>query len=99
MKFRKIIAIITALAMVLTAFSVSFAEEEDGQASLTSQAPAFTDLKDYLGMDHWAKAAIDKWSGYGIISGYEGKFRPDDSITRGELAVILDNMMDYQVAA
>jgi len=44
---------------------------------------------------HWAKAAIEKWSGLEIIQGADGCFRPDDSITRGETAVILDRVMKY----
>lgn len=92
MKRRKILAIITALTMIFGTFSMSFAAEET-DASVVS-TPVFTDVT-----DHWGKEAIEKWAGFGIINGYEGIFRPDDSITRGELAVILDNMMDYQAAA
>ncbi|NLA86159.1 MAG: S-layer homology domain-containing protein, partial [Clostridiales bacterium] len=49
--------------------------------------------------DHWAEEAIDKWSANGIIQGYDGKFRPEDPITRGELAIIIDRLMKYQTAA
>ena len=45
---------------------------------------------------HWGAEAIDRWSGEEILQGYSGQFRPDDPITRGELAVILDRLMDYQ---
>lgn len=45
---------------------------------------------------HWGEDAIDRWSGEEILQGYGGQFRPDDPITRGELAVILDRLMDYQ---
>lgn len=39
---------------------------------------------------HWAKEAIDKWSGYDIIKGYEnGGFKPNNPITRAELASLL----------
>lgn len=48
---------------------------------------------------HWAKTQIDRWSDYGVISGSDGQFRPDDSITRGEMAVIIDRVMKYQVKA
>lgn len=48
---------------------------------------------------HWAADAIYIWSNYGIINGNKGLFRPDEYITRGEIAIILDNMMDYQTAA
>ncbi|MCI5970179.1 MAG: polysaccharide deacetylase family protein [Oscillospiraceae bacterium] len=41
---------------------------------------------------HWAKADIEKLSQSGIIEGYEGKFCPDNFITRGEAAVILNRI-------
>ena len=56
-------------------------------------AAAFTDTA-----GHWAEPAINKWSQeYGIIQGYEdGTFRPDNSITRGAIAGILDRFMQFQ---
>ncbi|HVI40279.1 MAG TPA: S-layer homology domain-containing protein, partial [Anaerovoracaceae bacterium] len=92
MYIRKIFALILAIALVFGSFSFSFASEE--LKTTNSNAAAFTDLT-----GHWAAEAIYKWAGYGIINGFEGAFRPDNSITRGEMAVILDNMMDYQVKA
>ena len=49
--------------------------------------------------NHWAKDEITKWSDLGIIQGSDGLFRPSDQITRGEMAVILDRLMNYQVKA
>lgn len=48
---------------------------------------------------HWAENQVNIWSDYGVINGYDGLFRPDDSITRGEMAVIMDKVMKYQVSA
>lgn len=48
---------------------------------------------------HWAEAAIERWSGLEVILGFEGRFRPDDSITRGEMALILDRIFQYEEAA
>lgn len=45
---------------------------------------------------HWANAAIERWSDYGVLSGYNGQFRPSDPITRAELASVLDKVMRYQ---
>ena len=45
---------------------------------------------------HWAKAAIEIWSDRGIIEGDGGRFLPGNSITRGELAAILQRAMNYQ---
>ena len=46
--------------------------------------------------EHWAEAAINKWSDMDIIQGKDELFRPDDFITRGEFAVVMDRMMQYQ---
>ena len=48
---------------------------------------------------HWANAEIDKWSDFGVIKGSEGFFRPNDPITRAELAAILNRIMIYQQTA
>jgi len=58
-------------------------------------APVSAAFRDTGG--HWAEAAIDAWQGYGVVSGFDGAFRPDDPVTRAEFAVMLDNIMKYQV--
>ena len=70
------------LALMLTA----------GSLALPARA-AFTDTT-----GHWAETAITKWSEeYSIINGYEdGTFRPDNSITRGAFAGILDRFLQFQ---
>ena len=51
----------------------------------------FSDIK-----GHWAEQAIDRMSSYQIINGYNGLFRPNDLITRGEMAITIDGIMKYQ---
>ncbi len=66
-------------------------------AGLTvTNAAAFTDTE-----GHWAETAISKWSeNYGLITGYEdGTFRPDNSITRGAFAGILDRFLKFRTAS
>ena len=50
---------------------------------------------------HWAEQAISKWSEeYSIIQGYEdGTFRPDNSITRGAFAGIMDRFLQFREVA
>lgn len=48
---------------------------------------------------HWAQQAIDRMSNYQIIKGYNGLFRPNDPITRAEMAIIIDGIMKYQRGA
>ncbi|MCL2121784.1 MAG: S-layer homology domain-containing protein, partial [Clostridiales bacterium] len=48
---------------------------------------------------HWASEAIERWSDLGILKGSgDGLFRPDDLVTHGELAVILNRVMRYPPA-
>ncbi|MDR0917620.1 MAG: S-layer homology domain-containing protein [Oscillospiraceae bacterium] len=44
---------------------------------------------------HWANAAIERWSDLGVLLGSDGKFRPDASITRAELAAILNRVLKF----
>jgi len=60
-----------------------------------SAKSAFTDVPE----THWAKEQIETWSGYGVINGYDGKFSPDNKITRGDFAVVLNKLMAYDKAA
>lgn len=43
--------------------------------------------------DHWAEAAIEKWSSYGIIEGNGVSFDPDNAITRAQMATILSKTL------
>ena len=45
---------------------------------------------------HWAETEIDIWSDIGIIMGNDNNFRPDDSITRGEMAAVLNRILKYE---
>ena len=47
----------------------------------------------------WAEEAINRWHAAGVVRGDEGGFRPYDPITRGEMATVLNNLMDYQTVA
>ena len=39
---------------------------------------------------HWAKEMIEKWSEKEVLKGYEdGTFRPNGTVTRGELAAMI----------
>ena len=41
---------------------------------------------------HWAAAAVDRWSGYGVIQGDGTSFHPNDNVTRAEIAVIFSKL-------
>lgn len=48
---------------------------------------------------HWCEDKIEKWSNYGIISGGDGLFRPDDGITRAEMCVVVTRLTELGGAA
>ena len=61
-----------------------------------SYAPSFSDVPD----GEWYADYVSLCAGYGIINGYEdGTFRPDNSITRGAFAGILDRFLKFQTAS
>ena len=62
----------------------------------TSVLPGGVLAADFTDVDagHWAKAAIDRWSDYGIVSGDpDGGFRPSDSIKTSEAAKIFAELL------
>ncbi len=79
-----------ALALILTVITVVCNVPATGIA-------AETRYKDTSG--HWASAAIERWSEYGVLSGYDGRFRPEDPITRAEMAAVLRKVVGYAAAA
>lgn len=67
-------------------------------AAFMLTVPVFSaEFKDIEG--HWAENEIVKLSNADIVRGSEGYFRPDDKITRGELAVILDRVLKLDTEA
>lgn len=49
---------------------------------------------------HWAQSAIDRWSGYAVVNGYpDGSFQPNGSITRGEFATVVTNLLGLEYKA
>ncbi len=78
--FKRVLTTLLALLLIL------------GIAPMNAFA-AETRYNDTYG--HWAAPAIERWSDYGVLSGYAGLFRPDDSITRAEFATVLYKVIGY----
>ncbi|MBQ9972234.1 MAG: S-layer homology domain-containing protein, partial [Firmicutes bacterium] len=84
MKARKMLAFVLALVITLGMMpAVAFAAPAD----------SFHDVD-----GHWAEEAIDRWSDYGIIEGYEGAFDPNGELTRGQLAAIIARLLNLPEA-
>lgn len=48
---------------------------------------------------HWAQTSIDRFAQMDMIQGYQGDYRPNDFITRGEFAVLMNRMLKYEGVA
>ena len=83
---KKSISRIVSLCLAL-AFSLSM--------FVTGLAANFSDVEG----EHWAESVIVHMADKGAISGYEdGTFKPDNSITRAETVVVLQNLFNFTPA-
>ena len=47
-------------------------------------------------IDEYAKVAVNALKTIGLISGSDGFFRPKDSMSRAEIAVVINNLYEYR---
>lgn len=81
------------VAVILCAI-MSLAVCSSTLAANGSQEKGFSDIE-----GHWAQNAIEKWAEYGIINGYpDGRFGPNNNITRAEFAAIVNRIAKYETA-
>ncbi|MCM1150249.1 MAG: S-layer homology domain-containing protein [Butyricicoccus sp.] len=83
---KKILKIAAPFLLILAAFASYYVSADSRMA--------FSDIA-----GHWAAEEIEKWSARGVINGSEGKFRPDESLSLAELAVIYTRIMPLGEAA
>jgi hypothetical protein len=43
--------------------------------------------------DHWAESAIERWEAYDVVQGSDGKFNPNNDMTRAELATVISRLL------
>ncbi len=73
-----ILSICVLFALTLSTTSISFASDGND----------FSDIK-----NHWAEGIIRKWVSLDLIKGYgNGRFGPNDSISRAEFVTILNRI-------
>lgn len=82
---KRIISTFLSLALLLSLAVLPASAEE---------SPRYSDTA-----DHWAESSIERWSGYGVVQGDAGAFRPDAPLTRGELATIFANLLGLEEEA
>ena len=85
-----------ALCMLLTSTvpvfgaKITYKNEEGRTIELS-------DFKDT--QNHWAHDVILKWADFGLIAGAYGNFMPNNPIKRGDLAIILDRMLNLKTTS
>ncbi|MDK8182848.1 S-layer homology domain-containing protein [Paenibacillus sp. UMB4589-SE434] len=96
---RKIAAWLSVL-MLLSTFTMTSAVSatpavQAKQNHMDVTAPIATDWVD---LDkHWVRDIARQWASYGIIEGdKQGKFKPDDKVTRAEWAAMINRMFQLQ---
>ncbi|GGF80604.1 hypothetical protein GCM10010912_27180 [Paenibacillus albidus] len=94
-KFRHWLVLSLAVILMITSMSPAFAQTT-GISGSSVHAAAAQQSK----AGHWAEASIDRWTGNGIINGYEdGTFQPDRSITRAEFVNVLNKVFGFTAQA
>ena len=74
---RRLLSLLLTLALMVSLFAVPVMADD-----------SYSDTH-----GHWAESSIERWSEYNIVSGSDGAFMPDASMTRGQLAKVLANML------
>lgn len=58
-----------------------------------NQKPVFSDVAE----NRWSYEEITALAGAGILQGYEGSFRPEQGLTRGEMAALVQRTLKQQI--
>lgn len=102
MKMKRIISVVTAVAMIATlSTGTVFAGHGNGKDNgfnkgNGSDKKQYKEFKDMKG--HWGYQSVMKMQEYGIFGGYDDDtFRPDQALTEAELAVLIDRLVDYRL--
>ena len=84
---RKLLSIILIFCMALSIISTT-------AVAVDTDTPQYSDTT-----GHWAQAAIQRWSELGVLKGSGGKFRPNDPISRAELAAIINRILLFPMSS
>ena len=85
MKLKKRLALLLAAVMITTLMpTIGFAEDMAASDS-SNAAPVFTDMP-----NNWSTVALKNAVDNGLLKGDDGRLRPGDSLTRAEMASIIN---------
>ncbi|MWC31042.1 carbohydrate binding domain-containing protein [Paenibacillus sp. MMS18-CY102] len=88
---RLSITLAVALFVNLLSGMATMAAQASPTPAAVTQAGAISDVQ-----AHWAAAPINRWVQAGIMKGLaDGKFHPDESVTRAQFAVILNSLFGF----
>ncbi len=81
---KRLLPLLVVCLMAVMCCGVAAADSDTG----------FSDIQ-----GHWSEQAVAGIGSYGIVNGYEDKtFRPENAVTRAEFAVMLDRLIEADVA-
>ncbi|GGD58269.1 hypothetical protein GCM10010911_15100 [Paenibacillus nasutitermitis] len=81
----------TAMAMMIILLLSSI---QQAFGAVQKTVPAASHANDLAG--HWAEREISEWINNGLVNGFpDGSFRPDQKITRGELAALVNRAFGF----
>lgn len=85
--------------MLLLVFSLSFSVHAVNIDYVDEEGKSVK-LQDYLDTQgHWAHDTILRCTDFEWITGYNGKFMPNDPVKRGDLALIIDRMLGLKTVS
>ncbi|BBI32878.1 DUF4838 domain-containing protein [Cohnella abietis] len=86
---RKCTALIMSLVLLLSSFQTVFGANKPTESSSAA--------RDIAG--HWAERQITEWIDNGFVQGFpDGAFGPDQTITRGQLAALVNRAFGFKEA-
>ncbi len=98
---KKVVSVILSLTLLLAVIplcSIYACEENSGEREEGS-AGGYIRFRD-VGRDYWAYDAIEWMARSGILTGYgDGKFKPDNAVTRAEFAKMMVNAMKIKLVS
>jgi len=93
LSMKKFLSVTLVLSLILSVqIMASFALGNNQSSAMETTQYDFNDIE-----NHWAKDAIERYKGKGIIHGYtDNTFRPDQQMTRAELAAIINRSFGFK---
>ncbi len=86
---KKAIELSIPLLLVVAIFIVHYSGI--GAEKTEETAITYSDIE-----GHWAEVEIMRWSSKGVLGGSDGMFRPDDSLSLAEFAVVLSRVLPME---